>query len=1258
MQNKGWVLQAGESLRILCAADSEAVGIAAHNLAVDIMKVCGAKAVVELSEAKAAVESGKTKAVVELCGAKSEVKACMPQTDEEKSGNDVDDTDEAKEGGGYSIVIGEEALGHKEAYAHRVKDGVLYISGADRRGMIYGIYELSRMMGVSPWYFFADVPVKHKDSISLPEGYYFSDYPSVEYRGIFINDEEELEKWVQLHMGEETIGVRTYEKIFELLLRLRANYIWPAMHVNSFNLKRENGELADRMGIVVGTSHCDMLMRSNNREWYPWLQKKGYRDVEYDYSIPGRNREVLNEYWKESVEQNKDFEVGYTLGMRGIHDSGFETRSLAGLSGSELKQAKIDLLQTVINAQEKILEDTLDKEPLKSFVPYKEVLELYDNGLEVPEDLTLIWTNDNYGYIRRCPGEKEKKRRGGNGIYYHNSYWAPPGASYLFINSIPLAHTRNELYKAWCEGIRKVWVMNVGAIKPLEQEITFYLNFAWEVGKKNTVTEDVDKFLAQWINETFSGGHGEKMAEILNDFSQLTNVRKIELMDSDVFSQTAYGDEAMVRINRYRELVRQADDIYEALPEEEKDAFFHICLMKIHAAYYTNCMYYYADRSNLCTKQGKNQAAHVYTKLCHGYDDRRRQMLEYYNNVMAGGKWSGILTPEDFPPPRTAMLPACVVPLVPIDEVENKLIVTLWNDEKDIIFNKDSVKWIELGCAGEGELEYEITVPEWIIIDAEQVVQEQSAEGAKTAKTANTVNTVNTAYTAKAGADRGNIIGNSLGKTFFGKVGAESRIMLKVDAEAVDYSIPVMEGQISLQCKESGQSWDFRAAVNTQAFKVGTDSGCAVEDGGIVTIEAVDAVEFAGYRTGNFREEAAKYPEHKPEAGSIECRKWKPEETVYTGWNIIRRLGRDHGAVVEACGSEGKGLTYVILLTKAVKEPMLELHRFPSLDSTGRIRAELSVDGGERFIVESMSNDEWRGTWKTNILNNVDKLTAALPPLAAGFHEIKVYSVDKYFAYSRIAVYTDERKENMLGGAEGDCRLSCGYGCEASGSPVGDKLYANIPLLRRPMLVAEPMPGDNTLPDTNIRIMQDLPEGCVHTTTPEKILAKASEFFAEENGTIRIDMAAALAQTENAYTEGQWDYCVSESYDRTGLAMIIRRPGIVYDDELPSLHYRIYCKGGRYNLWILTKNESYDLAELSASVDGRVLSKEEINHGFRIGRYCGERVYRWINLWQQELSEGIHEIAVYTKASGNRFDRIYMTTGDELPPTDVQWGKA
>lgn len=270
--------------------------------------------------------------------------------------------------------------------------------------------------------------------------------------------------------------------------------------------------LQTAMGIVVGTSHCDMLMRSNNREWKPWLAKKGYTDVEYDFSIPGRNREILKEYWRESVEQNRDFEVSYTVGMRGIHDSGFETKSLEGLTGEKLLKAKIELLESVMAAQQEILSETLDTEPMKTFVPYKEVLELYDNGLKVPEDLTLIWTNDNYGYVRRYPGEKEKARKSGNGIYYHNSYWAPPGASYLFICSIPMSHTRNELLKAYKEGIQKVWVTNFGAIKPLEQQLSFYAKLAWEAdGDANRDLETFDEtiFLTRWLDSMFTGQPGK-----------------------------------------------------------------------------------------------------------------------------------------------------------------------------------------------------------------------------------------------------------------------------------------------------------------------------------------------------------------------------------------------------------------------------------------------------------------------------------------------------------------------------------------------------------------------------------------------------------------------------------------------------------------------------------------------------------------------------------------------------------------------------
>lgn len=504
--------------------ESEAVKIAASNLAADLGRTLGisARVLQDYSgmDGKSDREWDKNEADAEILVGTSGVSDMISEKAD-------------------LTVLCDDASGslRKEAYLHRIVDGRLVIAGSDRRGTVYGIYELSEMLGVSPWHFWADVPVKKRDEFTLPADYTKADHPSVEYRGIFINDEEELEAWVQNYMKEPTIGVRTYEKVFELLLRLKANYIWPAMHVNSFNLKPENGVLADRMGIVVGTSHCDMLMRSNNREWKPWIQKKGYADAVYDYSIEGRNREILKEYWQESVEQNRDFEVCYTLGMRGIHDSGFETKDLAGKTEEEIRTAKVELLEKIIADQREILRSTLGCETMMTFIPYKEVLELYDHGLEVPEDMTLVWANDNYGYIRRYPSEKEKGRRGGNGIYYHNSYWAPPSMSYVFLCSIPLAHTRNELQKAWNEGIRKLWVLNSGAMKPLEQEITFFLRLAWEIGKLGAFTENVDAFVEDWIDRTFTGKIGKRAAKLLGDFAQVTNVRKVENMDHELRGQ-------------------------------------------------------------------------------------------------------------------------------------------------------------------------------------------------------------------------------------------------------------------------------------------------------------------------------------------------------------------------------------------------------------------------------------------------------------------------------------------------------------------------------------------------------------------------------------------------------------------------------------------------------------------------------------------------------------------------------------------------
>jgi len=1065
----------------------------------------------------------------------------------------------------------------REAFCLQVQDGDLYITGTDRRGTIYGIYELCGRMGVSAWYFWADVPVKQKKEYSIPDGYRYCDHPSVEYRGIFINDEEELEAWVKNYMGEDTIGVKTYEKVFELLLRLKGNYIWPAMHVNSFNVKQENGALAEKMGIVVGTSHCDMLMRSNNREWKPWLEKKGYQGAVYDYSLPGKNREILQEYWRESVEQNRDFEVCYTLGMRGIHDSGFETEGLKGLEGEALKEGKIRLLQQVIEDQQKILRETLGREAMMTFIPYKEVLPLYDGGLEIPEDVTLVWANDNYGYIRRYPSAREKNRRGGNGIYYHNSYWAPPGMSYVFLCSIPLAHTANELRKAYSEGVRRLWVINTGAMKPLEQEIEFFLRLGWEIGRENALTEDVDAYVEDWINRSFSGEIGRETAELLNDFSQLTNVRKLEMMDYDAFSQTAYGDEAVVRIHAYESLFERGNRLYERLPREERDAFFQMVLMRIHAGYFTNLAWYYGDRSTLMYHQGRMQAAEEYTRRSRELEDARRRMLIYYNRKMLGGKWNGILNPEGFPPPRAAMMPVCTPPL---KIGERGLAVTVWNQEKPagadgraeggLEFTRPRVKWLEVGNTGAGSIAFALDAPEWLELSQTEGVTE-----------------------------------------------TECRILVwPVDTDK-DRS-----GTIVITEKHTGS----RVEVSVRTKRVA--GGAHVEDDGMIAVEA----------------DCAQSP----------C------------FQRIKRLGRGFGSLMEACTAGGDAgrtgeadvpLEYRVAFVSE-GEFLLEIHRFPSLDSTGQIRIGVSVDGGPVEIVGTEANDEHRGNWRDNVRNNVDRLYLRLPWMAAGEHTISFHAVDRYFAFSRFVIYTKERRENNYAGVEGNQALPACFDPER----FAREFYGEIMLKPRAVEYACPEREKDGLAAADV-VRQD--SGYAGTAAPDWYLRRGEKGFSESEGRICIDCASVLAQSAHAYsTGGFWEHCAGESFGRSGLAMYIRKRGMKWEsgEGAPSLNYRFTCRGGRYVLWLLAKFDQREEAYFGVGLDGKVLPETSLYCRGCLWRYEAEQIYRYVPLTELELQEGEHLLTLYGRASGLRYDRICLVrreegaSEEELPPMDSGWG--
>ena len=395
----------------------------------------------------------------------------------------------------------------------------------------------------------------------------------------------------------------------------------------------------------------------------------------------------MQEYWRESVEQNAAYEVSFTLGMRGIHDSGFRTRSIdenASLSEKQKLEARVRLLEKVITDQREIIRSVLHHErpdqALQVFIPYKEVLPLYDAGLALPEDITVMWTNDNFGHIRRYPSKQEQMRKGGHALYFHSSYWAPAPLSYLFINSIPLAQTGCELRKAYENGIRKIWVDNVGALKPLEQDMEYFLAFGWDAARPEALVHHIHEYLVRWFNEQFSGNFGEECARIYEAYAQITNVCKVEHLYRDAFSQTAYGDEAGRRVNRLRELYSRVCRVHDALPADERDAFFELLGMKVSASYFINAAFYYADRSRLSYRQGKMQCADEYLHLSRRMMGCKRQMLDFYNHRMAGGKWKGILTPEAFPPPASCIY-TDAKPALSIGETAMGII--LWNEEEE-----------------------------------------------------------------------------------------------------------------------------------------------------------------------------------------------------------------------------------------------------------------------------------------------------------------------------------------------------------------------------------------------------------------------------------------------------------------------------------------------------------------------------------------------------------------------------------------------
>ncbi len=526
----------------------------------------------------------------------------------------------------------------------------LVIAGSDKRGAAYGAFTISQKMGVSPFYWFSDVPVPHMDAIYV-DASYVSKEPSVRFRGFFINDEDwSLTPWAALNYEKELgdIGPKTYEKVCELLLRFKGNMLAPAMHActGPFYSHPESAAVADSYGIMITTSHCEPLLFNNasTLEWDPAV------DGEWNYMT---NKDVIKAKLDARVAFASAYDNIYTVAMRGLHD--------AGMVGEMTDQQKVENLYNAITDQREILKKYIDApidEIPQIFVPYKEALDVYELGLEVPEDVTLVWPDDNYGYIKRLSNPQEQSRKGKFGVYYHVSYCGTPH-DYLWLNTTPPALMYEELSKAYRTGGDRYWLLNVGDIKPCELAIATFFDMAWEVGKFNAV--NINEHQSDWLASIYGSQYRQDFMDILEAYYRLAWPRKPEYMgfewqwddpalkdnrDSD-FSFQNYND-ARNRLAEYDLIGRKTEKIMESLPAEYRSSFFEIFAYQVLASEQMDRKFLLAQLNHELAAQGNEQQAE-WAAIESEKAYNAIEALNAHFNSLEGGKWDHFMSvPEGY----------------------------------------------------------------------------------------------------------------------------------------------------------------------------------------------------------------------------------------------------------------------------------------------------------------------------------------------------------------------------------------------------------------------------------------------------------------------------------------------------------------------------------------------------------------------------------------------------------------------------------
>lgn len=805
-------------------------------------------------------------------------------------------------------------------------DMALVIAGSDKRGTIFGMFEISEKMGVSPWYWWADAPVKSRKNIYVKSGIHTSGEPKVKYRGIFLNDEDPaLAGWAREKFGD--LNHQFYEKVFELILRMKGNYLWPAMWGKSlWDDDSLSAPLANEMGVVLATSHHEPLMRAHV-EW------SRYGEGAWNYET---NPEVLRQFWREGMERTQGQEKVVTLAMRGDGDEAMS------------EGTNIELLEKIVKDQREIIADVTGKpaeETPQVWALYKEVQDYYDKGMRVPEDVTLLLCDDNWGQVRVLPAVDAEPRKGGYGMYYHFDFVGGP-RSYKWLNTVQIERVWEQMRLTYEYGVKEIWLVNVGDLKPMDLPINFFLDYAWNPDK--IMAKDLPEYYTKWADAQFGGGHAKEIGEILALYTKYNARRKPELLEPSTYSLTNFREAERV-VEEYNSLLDRAKNIKGKLPEEAQDAYFQLVIYPVEACANMNEMYVAAAKNKLHRLQ--NRASTNY------YADKVKELffkdaeLTRQHNEFAGGKWNHIMNQThmghiDWRDPAVNKMPEVSYIQVPSSAglgyaLENGVSTSWWN--RGGLFSQsfspfdpinDQRYYIEIFNRGSEKLSYTIFPKnEWIKLSSEK-----------------------------------------------GSVQYDEKAYVSIDWAKVPQG--QTEGEIVIS-GGSGRDFTVKVPLRTDVSK--NVSGF-IENNGIVSIDAA-----------NFQ--------NKIEANNIF---W--EVIPNLGRTASAVTTTPVTAAKQTPGKNSPSLAYKVFLLdsgtfdlEALFSPTLNFQK-----DEGLLYA-FSIDGGEPQVMnlhKDAKAADWTYPkwWNDAVTDNIMKQTVMQKTLSAGEHTIKYYMVDPGLVLQKIVL--------------------------------------------------------------------------------------------------------------------------------------------------------------------------------------------------------------------------------------------------------------